>query len=242
VRQEGGEVSVVVEDDGAGIDVEAVLAQARDAGLVEPGRRPDDDVLVDLIFQPGLSTSAEVDDVSGRGVGLDAVRASMGDLGGSVRVSSRPGRGVAFELRAPLSLSLMECLRVRVGRERYYFPMECVESCLETATGQDAARTVGTFSPGGAVASCVHLDVALGVPGDAQSTRHVVVARHSGTRFGAAVDEVLGLAQVLVKPLDKKLLAQDCFLGAALGEHGEMCLILDPRFLAHLAAGTAAAG
>jgi len=238
VRQDGGEVSITVEDDGAGVDLDAVRARAVEAGLLDGSDRPAEAQLLDMIFLPGLTTSAQVDDVSGRGVGLDAVRAGLEELGGSVRVSSRPGRGAAFELRAPLSLSLMECLRVRIGRDCFYFPMECVESCRETPLGPDAHRPVGVFAPDDAVAACVHLDVALDIPGDRRPMRHVVVARHSGVRFGVAVDEVLGLAQVLVKPLDRKLLAQDSFLGAALGESGEMCLILDPRFLARLAAGS----
>ncbi|GFK93385.1 Chemotaxis protein CheA [Fundidesulfovibrio magnetotacticus] len=236
VRQDGREVIVTVADDGAGIDAQAVLAQAERSGLVRRGGEPGLDDALDLIFAPGLSTSRHVDGVSGRGVGLDAVRASIEELGGSVRVTSSPGRGTSFELRAPLSLSLLECLRVRVGEELFYFPMECVESCQEAPRPPERGEAA-TFALEGRATCCLRLDKLLGVRGDAAPVCHVVVASHAGERFGAAVDEVLGLVQVLVKPLDRKLLSQDCFLGAALGEEGEMRLILDPRFLARRAAG-----
>lgn len=241
VRQEGGEIVLTVADDGAGIDARAVFDKAAQAGLVASDAAMTPREMAGLVFLPGVSTSGEVDAVSGRGVGLDAVRASLEELGGEASLESTPGKGAVFTLRAPLSMSLMECLRVRVGEEFYFLPMECVEQCVEQAVppqeGQAPRRAAATCAPDGRLLPCLNLDVLFGLARPGQTVRHLVVARHGGMRFGATVDEVLGLSQVMVKALDKKFLAQDAFLGAALGEDGAMCLIVDPRFLARQAQG-----
>jgi two-component system chemotaxis sensor kinase CheA len=243
-RQEGGEIVITVADDGGGIDARAVFDKAVLAGFVTPDASPTLKEMAGLVFLPGVSTSGEVDAVSGRGVGLDAVRSSITELGGEVELDTAPGKGAVFTLRAPLSMSLLECLRVRVGDEFYFLPMECVEQCVEQPAspgGENATApsraTACTCAPGGHLLPCLNLDVLFGLTRPGRAVRHLVVARHGGARFGAMVDEVLGLSQVMVKSLDKKLLEQDAFLGAALGEDGAMCLIVDPRFLARQAQG-----
>lgn len=234
--QDGSEIVITVGDDGAGVDTAAVFAKAVRAGLAEPSSHPGEAALLDMVFLPGLSTSESVDGVSGRGVGLDAVRAAVLELGGEVGISSAPGRGTLFTLRAPLSLSLLDCLRVRVGRERYFLPIECVEQCLEEALSPGRTADAVTVAVQDSVLTCFVLQELFDLPReDASPMRHVVVIRHGGERFAVAVDETLGLTQVMVKPLGGKLVEQECFMGAAPDEDGSMSLIVAPGFLAKLA-------
>lgn len=233
--QDGSEIVLTIRDDGAGIDTAAVLAKAVQAGLVEPGGEPDEAKLLAMVFAPGFSTSQSVDGVSGRGVGLDAVKDAIERLGGDVRVETSPGQGTAFALRAPLPLSLLDCLRVGVGGERYFLPIECVEHCLEGCPASADAGPVSTVAVQGTVLPCFLLDALFGLPATRKAAvGHLVVARHGGERFALAVDEVLGLAQVLVKPLEGRMVKQECFIGAAPDEDGSMSLIMAPGFFSKL--------
>lgn len=232
--QDGSEIVLKISDDGSGIDTAAVLAKAVQAGLVEPGGEPDEAGLLAMVFAPGFSTSQSVDGVSGRGVGLDAVKDAIGRLGGDVLVETSPGQGTAFVLRAPLPLSLLDCLRVGVGGERYFLPIECVEHCLEGFPASAGAGPVSTVPVQGAVLPCFLLDALFELPDARKAAGHLVVARHGGERFALAVDEVLGLAQVLVKPLEGRMVKQECFIGAAPDEDGSMSLIMAPGFFSKL--------
>jgi len=235
--QDGPEIVLKVSDDGAGIDTAAVLAKAVQAGLVESGEKPDEAGLLAMVFTPGFSTSQSVDGVSGRGVGLDAVKDGIERLGGEVRLETVPGQGSAFVLRAPLPLSLLDCLRVGVGGERYFLPIECVEHCLEGFPASAGAGPVSTVPVQGAVLPCFLLSELFELPAAPMRAGHLVVARHGGERFVLAVDEVLGLAQVLVKPLKGRMVEQECFIGAAPDEDGSMSLIMAPGFFSKLVRG-----
>lgn len=232
--QDGPEIVLKVSDDGAGIDTAAVLAKAVQAGLVESGEKPDEAGLLAMVFTPGFSTSQSVDGVSGRGVGLDAVKDGIERLGGEVRVETVPGQGSAFVLRAPLPLSLLDCLRVGVGGERYFLPIECVEHCQEGFPASAGAGPVSTVPVQGTVLPCFLLGELFELPAAHKKAGHLVVARHGGERFVLAVDEVLGLAQVLVKPLKGRMVEQECFIGAAPDEDGSMSLIMAPGFFSRL--------
>lgn len=232
--QDGPEIVLTISDDGAGIDTAAVLVKAVQAGLVDSGEKPDEAGLLAMVFTPGFSTSQSVDGVSGRGVGLDAVKDGIERLGGDVHVETIPGQGTAFILRAPLPLSLLDCLRVGVGGERYFLPIECVELCLEGTAAREGLGTASTVAVQGAVLPCFLLDALFGLPAERKAAGHLVVARHGGERFALAVDEVLGLAQVLVKPLEGRMVEQECFIGAAPDEDGSMSLIMAPGFFSKL--------
>lgn len=255
-RQEGNDIIITVSDDGAGIDPEAIHAQALAAGLVRPDAELTARQKLNLVFLSGLSTATTVDDISGRGVGLDAVRSAVAGLSGQVELASGLGRGTAFTIRIPVSLSLLECLRVRVGREVYYFPLEAVEECLEMPPSPRTGKAFATFALRGRLLPLVVLDALYGlaVPAAAQGEppdrateerapqQQAIVALSGETRFGVAVDEVLGLARVMVKSLDSKLTDRGGFLGAALNEEGGMSLILDPRNLVLAIQGAARDG
>ena len=233
-RQEGGEIVIAVSDDGAGIDPQAVLERARGMGLAPQDLPYTPQEALELVFAPGLSTSGAVDDISGRGVGLDAVRAALAALGGSVTVESEPGRGACFTLRLPVALTLMECLRLNVAEQHYFLPLECVLHCQE-GSGMEpgTAAHLGTFTLFGRKCPCLALDVYFGQR-ERSGSLTMVAARIGGEVFGICVDGVPGLSQVMVKQLDRALTAGGCFLGAALNDEGGMSLIVDPRHVMRL--------
>src|SRR5690606_33969288 len=118
-----GRVVVTLADDGGGIDRARVLAIARQKGLVAPGDTPNDAAIDGLIFQPGFSTRTAVTGLSGRGVGMDVVRAAIRALGGTVSLDNRPGRGTSLELSLPLTLAVLDAMLVRVGRGQVALPL-----------------------------------------------------------------------------------------------------------------------
>src|SRR5688572_21926482 len=123
---DAGSIVIELSDDGAGIDRAKVVERAVERGLVADGSSLSDKEVLDLIFHPGLSTAADVTDLSGRGVGLDVVRRNIDAIHGSVTVDSRVGGGTTFRLRLPLTLAIVEGLLVDVAGEPFIIPMESV--------------------------------------------------------------------------------------------------------------------
>lgn len=137
---------ITVQDDGRGIDRAKVLERARDAGIVPPETTElDDDALLRCIAQPGLSASEHVSEVSGRGVGVDAVLSRTRALGGAVSLTSLPGQGTTLTLRLPVTLAIVRAVLARVGSERYALPLTHVRETLErrpSAVAREDGREV----------------------------------------------------------------------------------------------------
>ena len=121
---EGGQVTIVMRDDGNGIDLNKVRARAVERGLLTPARAKKLSVhdTIELIFQPGFSTADQVTNLSGRGVGMDVVKTNLGRIGGSVEVATTPGKGTIYTLKIPLTLAIIPALLVTSGAQRYAIP------------------------------------------------------------------------------------------------------------------------
>ena len=227
--QIGAEVVVVVSDDGRGIDTTAVrnAAAERGADVATLG----EEELTDLVFTPGLSTSAAVSEVSGRGVGLDVVRATLQELRGRVEVHSQPGQGAEFRLIVPLTLAVSRCLLVRAGARRYALPLTAVVRALppQAANGHHIGGDPVVWLDERPVALC-SLAQALGR--DPEDGHGPVVIVAGTTRTHAfAVDEVLGQRDVVVKGLSPLLPPVDVVAGASVEPDGSVLLVLDPGAL-----------
>jgi two-component system chemotaxis sensor kinase CheA len=236
-RTEPGFVAIDVQDDGAGLDRAALSARARALGLpVGAG----DDVLR-LVFVPGLSTSAAVTEVSGRGVGMDVVRRNVEALRGSVGIASVAGRGTTFTLRLPLTLAIVQGFRVRVAGEVHLVPLEAVEECA--AVPRDALRegaAVGVLTLRGAPLPALRLRARFGAAG-AVGAENVLVVRHGALRAGLVVDGLLGECQAVVKPLGAVLRGTPGFAGASILGDGRVAMLLDvPALLDEAVARSAA--
>lgn len=225
---EGSTVGVELSDDGAGIDRERVLARARERGLVGPDESPPPAALDALLFAPGFSTAETVTELSGRGVGMDVVRRNLEQLRGSATVESTPGAGTRITLRLPLTLALIQGFRVRVGRETYVLPLECVTECLDLppeAQGRGGAR--GVFNLRGAGLPFLRLRDHLGLGGEPPARECVVVVRHEHGLAGLVVDALLGEGQTVVKPLGRLFRRLPGVAGSTILGDGRVALILD---------------
>ena len=232
-RQEGSEILVSISDDGAGLDREAILRKARQAGLLRPGEcEPDDETIWSFIFQPGFSTSEEVTEVSGRGVGLDVVRRNLEKMRGRVSVSTHPGRGSCFVLRVPLTLAIIDAISVRAGGRSYAIPVADVreffrlEEALVTKAGCEVVSLRKEHLP------LIRLGEELARAGasgpDGAGRVGVVLVVGQGARKACLlVDEVVGSQQVVIKPLPGYMGGIEGISGCSIGGDGSVSLIVD---------------
>jgi two-component system chemotaxis sensor kinase CheA len=231
--RERSSVAISVRDDGRGIDRAAVLRRSRELGLGEGAggiEQVGDEVLLHLIAQAGFTTSEHVTDVSGRGVGIDAVLSAVRALGGSVELHSEVGRGTTFTLRLPATLAVVRALLARVGRETYAVPLTHVAEAVDPrhgevqqVDGREALVLRGRAIP------LVRLRELLGVTdGAAPSGRQPIIVLEIGERRGGVVvDAVLGHQEIVVKPVQLPRGAPPVFSGATILGDGAPALILD---------------
>jgi two-component system chemotaxis sensor kinase CheA len=236
--QEEEGIVVVVEDDGRGIDTERVRQKAVALGLVsaDAAARMSEEEAVELIFHPGLSTAAQVTDVSGRGVGMDAVRAGVQALGGSVEVETQRGRGTRFVLRLPLTLAIVRALLVSCRGERYAVPLAAVQEIVEVPA--ERVHRVGSYRTTvlrGTVLPVVSVHEAVGLPVPESADRLLCVVTGGRRRVGLWVDRVLGEGEIVVKPLGGYLGQVEGVAGATILGDGRVALILEPQALVRLA-------
>lgn len=223
----GAAMAVTVEDDGRGIDLDAVRAQLRRRKLPEPTRLED---LARCIFSPGLSTARLITDVSGRGVGLDVVKKRIESMRGTIELSFRAGEGMRISLVVPLTLTTIRGLLVRAGGQTFVIPGTSVRELLRTPL--ESARSlsgVETLVVRGEAIPFVSLASAVGRPGTPVLTGgkvSVVVVTAEGCDVALAVDELLDEREVVVKSLGPRLRSARYVSGATVLPSGRLALIL----------------
>ncbi|MDA3960816.1 MAG: hybrid sensor histidine kinase/response regulator [Planctomycetota bacterium] len=250
-RHEAGQIVIEIHDDGGGINPGKVGAKAVERGLKQPGdlESMNERDLVNLIMMPGFSTAEALSDVSGRGVGMDVVRSSIENLGGTIMVESVHGEGSVFRMRLPLTLAIISSLIVRAGERRYAIPQVNLEEIvtvyrddlagkLEYANNQTVYRLRDHMLP------LVFLDELFGSDqpfddiylaeqtakrrtGDAPEKLTFVVVKMGEERFGVVVDGVVGSEDIVVKPMHPALKSLRCYAGSTILGDGSVALILD---------------
>jgi len=231
----GSQVEVTVADDGRGLDTEAILERARAKGPSrEGGLSPD--AAARLIFQPGFSTSNELTVVSGRGVGLDVVKSRVEALHGQVDVTSEPGRGTRFSLIVPLTVTTIRAVVAEVGGRLFAIPSTSVERLLQIgasdlrwAEGRPMIVHAGRMLEIASLAELLAIPAAsLAELGSSGKDMRVVVVSGRGHALGFVVDELLGVQEILVKHLGRRLRRVRCVSGATTLSGGRLALILSP--------------
>jgi two-component system chemotaxis sensor kinase CheA len=235
-RHAGAQVLVSVSDDGQGIDREAVRARAVEKGLIAADARLCEEEIFSLIMAPGFSTSKEVSDVSGRGVGMDVVRKNVEGLRGHIEITSEPGAGSTVTLRLPLTLAIIDGLLVRVGESRFVIPLANTVECVEL-TRQEVERANGKHlaSVRGEIIPYIRISECLRVRRPQPEREQVMVAETEHGRFGFVVDQVLGNHQTVIKNLGRIYRDVQVVSGATILGDGTVALILDVHRMAQSA-------
>jgi two-component system, chemotaxis family, sensor kinase CheA len=223
-------VAIRVTDDGRGVDREKVLSRAREHGLVDASKTElTDEELFRIISQAGFSTADKVTDLSGRGVGIDAVYNRVRSLGGSVDIRTAPGKGTTVTLRLPLTLAIVRSLLAKLGDETYAIPMthvsETVElhpSILHTVKGREVLMMRDEVLP------LLRLRQLLGYEGEAKrGLEQVVVVEMAERRAALVVDALIGQQEIVVKQFDGVQQGLALFGGATILGDGAPALIID---------------
>lgn len=228
--QQGHHILITIADDGRGIDGERVLAKARERGLLGENEQLSEQEMLGLIFRPGFSTAQAVTNLSGRGVGMDVVLSNIQRLGGSVQVSSEPGRGTRFLIKLPLTLAITKALLVSSGEDTYAIPLASVEETLRLRPEEMRSMQGRTMiQVRGAVLPLLRLSELFAQPTpapDGQPLPTVVV--HDGEkRLALVVEGLIGQQDVVVKSLGDFLGHPPGIGGATILGDGRVALILD---------------
>ena len=227
-RQEGGEILISIEDNGGGLNVDAIRRKAIERRLIEADAEMTERELQMMIFEPGFSTAEEVSSVSGRGVGMDAVRNTIDGLGGSIDVLSRYGLGTRVTLRLPVTMAIIDGLRVRLGGSIYVIPLSAVEECVEMDSHErDRASGRSVLQIREQVVPYMELDRIFGLPPSTEQRRRVVVVCVNGQRIGLVVDDILGQGQTVIKSLSPYHRDLPGLGGATILGDGRVAIIID---------------
>jgi len=225
----GGNVVITVRDDGRGIDPRRVAQNAAAKGLIPAESAESVDVAkaVELLFLPGFSTAETTSDISGRGVGMDAVRNAIRELGGEVVMTSEPGRGTIAEIRLPLTLAIINALLVEADGKPLALPIERVERTVKLAdhaVRSVAGRRMLVMSDG--VLPILDAAARFGHGTDAEAA-HAVVLRGQDRRLALAVSSLVGQRELVTRPLPADVTERAALSGGAVLSDGSIALIID---------------
>jgi two-component system, chemotaxis family, sensor kinase CheA len=238
---EGGHILVEISDDGRGLDLARIAARAVTLGLVaehELGKLTETQIQR-FIFTSGFSTAERVTNVSGRGIGMDVVRANIDSIGGSIDVSSVRGRGTAFTIKIPLTLAIASALIVGVAGDRFAIPqlsvIELVRVRSHSGPSIERIKDSTLLRLRNKLLPLIELRKLLELPTRAETATEgafIVVMQVSTQVFGLVVDRVFDTEEIVVKPMSSALRRIPMFSGSTIMGDGSVILILDPNGIA----------
>lgn len=228
---EGNRVTICVEDDGRGLNIEAIKKKSIEKKLVTAKQLEmmDEQAIINLIFEPGFSTAQVVTDVSGRGVGLDVVKSKIQALSGHVFVESKMGQGCRFIIKLPLTLAIIQALLVKVQEEIFAIPLANIDETtslekekIKNVNGQKAIVLRNKVLP------LLYVQKILEVPGNEEvEESNVVVVQKGDQKIGLVVEELIGQQEIVISSLGKLLSGLPGIAGASILGDGKVSLILD---------------
>ena len=234
LQREGAEVVITVEDDGAGLNVAAIHAKARQMGLLQPGMELTDEESLQLILEPGFSTADRLTQQAGRGVGMDVVATEVKKLGGALFIESKPGVGARFTIRLPFTLAITQALIVRVHDELFALPMATVEG-VARLTRAEIQRHLDEEPPRSntaATATVSSTSACSSAAGRRSCPRPT--SRCPSSWCGPASirrrwsrDELIGSREIVVKPVGPQIAGIRGISGATILGDGRIVVILD---------------
>lgn len=234
--QDGNNVVIEVRDDGNGIDVEAVKNKAIERGVITPeqGDNMSEKDIINLLFHAGFSTAKKISDVSGRGVGLDVVKAKIESLSGEVEVKSRLGEGSTWIVRLPLTLAIIQALMVTVGGEKYAISLGGIQTLEDISPSEvKLVQNREVINLRGSVIPLIRLSKELDIESSKSPEDNliVVIVKKGEKLAGLVIDELMGQQEIVIKSLGKYISKCKIISGATILGDGEVALILDANAL-----------
>ena len=236
ISREGGDVLVILKDDGHGIDIEAVRRKALERGLITKDSKLTDVEIMQFILHAGFSTAQQVTQISGRGVGMDVVNSEIKQMGGTLFINSIPGQGTEFQVRLPFTVSVNRALMVKVGDDLYAVPLDSIQGIVRVSTNQLEAlyqQPLGerTFEYGGADHRLEYLGTMLGTDAQpklvGQKMPTPVLLIKGETPYALQVDTLLGSREIVVKTLGTQFSSVMGVSGGTILGDGSVVIILD---------------
>src|SRR5690606_23867812 len=234
LHREGSEMVIVLEDDGRGIDVNAVRERARARGLIAPDRVLSDEEALQLILEPGFSTASSVTQHAGRGVGMDVVVTEIKKLGGALHTETNFGHGTKFTIRLPFTLAITQALIVRTGDGLYARPLPSVEGVARVPRSEvekHLAEETPTFSYGGQIYRFQHLGAFVGggpsVLPEMDVSVPLLLIRAGEHSTALVTDELVGSREMVVKSVGPQIATIRGIAGATILGDGRIVIILD---------------
>ena len=227
----GGNICIEIEDDGRGLNKEAILEKALSRGLIREGENLSDREIFNMIFEAGFSTAKQVTEVSGRGVGMDVVRRNIEELRGTVEISSEVGKGSTFSIKLPLTLAIIEGMVIMVGREHYIIPTLSVVRLIRPRAKDithvfdkgEMLAFEGEYLPLFRLSGLFDVKDAMTNP----EKGTVIVVEDEGRKVGLLADELLGQQSIVIKSLGETVQGTEGVAGGAIMSDGNVALILD---------------
>lgn len=224
--QEGNRVVLTLTDDGKGVNPVIIKESAERKGVSTEGMS--DKEIQQLIFHPGFSTVKEVTNISGRGVGMDAVKQKITELGGTVELESVVNKGTVFKINLPLTLSIIQSLLVKVGQDAFAIPLGIIKTIVKV-TEEDIIHVHNreVYKYEGLAIPVVRLNKTLGMEATEDSNLHLVLVKQGDSYSALAVDDLIRQQEIVVKKLGQELNMLKNYLGATILGDGSIILILD---------------
>jgi two-component system chemotaxis sensor kinase CheA len=235
---QGGHIIIEIGDDGRGLDVARVKARAIERGFATEAEiaAKSETEIGNFIFLPGFSTAAQVTNISGRGVGLDVVRANIEQIGGTVDFKSVFGVGATFTIKIPLTLAIVSALIVEAGGERFAIPQLAVLELVRASAGGEhrieRIKDTPVLRLRNKLLPLIHLKEALRLGASQSDDGFVVVTQVGSQVFGAVVDGVFHTEEIVIKPMSSKLRHIPAFSGTTILGDGSVIMIIDPNGIA----------
>ena len=240
-RQSGNQIVLEISDDGQGIDVDRLVAKVASAGIRSEAelRALGPQAKLDLVFEPGLSTKDTVTAISGRGVGMDVVRANVEQIGGRIELFNDPGKGLRIAIHVPLTLSIMSTIGVGVRDQRFAISRQVIEEIVRV--GASSEGTIRIDRIGDTMTATVRdrrmplIDLGDMLGLDPQHPAMLVIVGASGGSYALAVDAVLDHEELVIKPAAPAIMATGLYAGQTLPDTGLPMLMLDCAGIAQVA-------
>ncbi|RSU88199.1 chemotaxis protein CheA [Sphingomonas koreensis] len=231
-RQSGNQIVVEIADDGRGIDTERLIRKLADTGRDERALRAlSERAKQELVFEPGLSSKDEVSEISGRGVGMDVVRAAIEQIGGRVDLDSQPGKGLRILIRVPLTLSIIPTIVVAAAGQRFAVPRQAIEEIVSESSDSIRVDRIGSaevVTVRDRRLPLVELASVLEIGGNVRPMRTMLAIVSVGEgSYALRVDDVLDNEELVIKPAAPAIMATGVYAGQTLPDSGRPMLLLD---------------